>query len=1569
MSGRGRQSSSPPQQGQRQIQPLNLVYQIGQGPEEYSYNQQGIVYNNELAPSGKFAMQTGHPQQNQYNMYAQQRPQGMSAMSANSQPFYSNPSSQMRPRFNAPSSQMYMQNAQMSMYPQQVTLINANAVPFQMTQQMPGPRYPSAMTTNQSSMYPSVPPQNMPYQAHNPAVYFTQPQNTNRPPSAQPPTNVQKPARKGIPIIDPVSGEDITANLKPAKSEASTSDSSSRSTPVNVGEVSVSQPPAAQSPYNLNVAAQFAAQVAATLDKDKDHAHHPPDQQGAPGDYPHPQAPATAVDKTHVVPPQGQINTKPITALPGLANGETPVTVQVPNTLPAQHHTSVPDSSGGYSYSSKVSSKSDVTLPRTVPAASQQAPVRQISAEPVQQATDSVHSVSASDTTKSASVRTEATPEVRVVPPTPVEKTSPEIAEKPTNSSEAKTAESIIPGKKEKSKKKPRDINKRGEMIQGTEFDAYVDDTPLQKEEPVEKEKPALAVSQPEPIVTSPVVIEPAVKPEVSVPAHKEAPTPTFKEPLPVTVTTKTAAATEDVVPKVEISIEDACESEHQDVLEDDLEEGEIRDDEEEDETLAMLRYKYQEDQWSPLNPEGKKHYDREFLLQFQFDSAAITKPAGLPDLPDVILDKPIVSTGRPYIKEMPSGPGADFADFTPKYYWPGASGGSKSRSGMPRQPSNQKNKSSSAPTRQINLSISKDIELHKAEKAWKPGHLEPNKEKEVEIDDATEDLYKKTRSILNKLTPQKFQVLLSQMQALKIDTESKLKGVIDLVFEKAISEPNFSVAYANMCRCLSMFKVQSDSKSNEMVNFRAVLLTRCQREFEKDKSSEAVFVTKREEIEKCEDAVKKEELKHDLDYEESKAKRRSLGNIRFIGELFKLKMLTENIMHDCVFKLLRSKDAESLECLCRLLTTIGKELDSDKARPRMDQYFQQMDKIVNDKKNSARVRFMLQDMIDLRKNNWIPRRVDNNPKTIDQIHKEVEKENQEKAFLSQQAQMQNKSQGGRGGRRGPPSGQMGGQAGSDGWNMVGAQRTPLKVDRSIDPSKMKISRQNVDDSIQLGPGGGAGRFAGWGRGSTGGTAGGRASMEKEKQQQNTAPANRFSALSKPEEDSSRRVGGSSPARGDSRGSRGGFGRPNLSMQLSQEQEREKAVAATKAIVANQHQEEYVSREGRGRGRGSSAEPRPTTVTPPPAVVPSNNAKVLPHDEMEKKTKAILDEYFQIHDVKEAQDCVKEIAEANHRHFVSSAMNHVLERSSQSRKQTGFLLHGLVKQQIISVDSYISGLLEVLEFAEDLEIDIPKIWQYYGEMISPMIQDSSVPLSFLKTAVGPLSQTNKAGVLLAEILHDASHREGHKKVAGLWTSSGLTWSDFVPRNQIEQFLQDKGLEFTKGGDSAPSTPTTGLPIVQISERLHELIVDKRLNNEAVFDWIESNVDEPTIKSKKFIRALMTAVCTSAIKGDKGKEKLEPKDLSARNDLLQKYLDHQPEFELQALYALQVLITRLEHPQGLLRGMFDILYDDDVISEDAFMQWERSDEEPEGKGTALKQVVQFFTWLNEAEEDS
>ena len=37
--------------------------------------------------------------------------------------------------------------------------------------------------------------------------------------------------------------------------------------------------------------------------------------------------------------------------------------------------------------------------------------------------------------------------------------------------------------------------------------------------------------------------------------------------------------------------------------------------------------------------------------------------------------------------------------------------------------------------------------------------------------------------------------------------------------------------------------------------------------------------------------------------------------------------------MHDCIFKLLRAGDKESLESMCKLLFAIGKDLDSDKAK------------------------------------------------------------------------------------------------------------------------------------------------------------------------------------------------------------------------------------------------------------------------------------------------------------------------------------------------------------------------------------------------------------------------------------------------------------------------------------------------------------------------------------------------------------------------------------------------------------------------------------------------------------
>ena len=97
----------------------------------------------------------------------------------------------------------------------------------------------------------------------------------------------------------------------------------------------------------------------------------------------------------------------------------------------------------------------------------------------------------------------------------------------------------------------------------------------------------------------------------------------------------------------------------------------------------------------------------------------------------------------------------------------------------------------------------------------------------------------------------------------------------------------------------------------------------------------------------------------------------------RFIGELYKLGMLTARIMHECVRKLLAvdPSDEESHECLCRLVTTVGQNLDNLDIETKskgpvqglcdMSNYFKEMNKLVNEKKTSSRLRFLLQDLSD----------------------------------------------------------------------------------------------------------------------------------------------------------------------------------------------------------------------------------------------------------------------------------------------------------------------------------------------------------------------------------------------------------------------------------------------------------------------------------------------------------------------------------------------------------------------------------------------------------------------------
>ena len=57
-------------------------------------------------------------------------------------------------------------------------------------------------------------------------------------------------------------------------------------------------------------------------------------------------------------------------------------------------------------------------------------------------------------------------------------------------------------------------------------------------------------------------------------------------------------------------------------------------------------------------------------------------------------------------------------------------------------------------------------------------------------------ELYAQVVGILNKLTRQKFSTLMQQVLDLRIDTDDKLKGCMDIIFEKVQSTSNLSFTF-----------------------------------------------------------------------------------------------------------------------------------------------------------------------------------------------------------------------------------------------------------------------------------------------------------------------------------------------------------------------------------------------------------------------------------------------------------------------------------------------------------------------------------------------------------------------------------------------------------------------------------------------------------------------------------------------------------------------------------------------------------------------------------------------------
>ncbi|XP_038881666.1 eukaryotic translation initiation factor 4G-like isoform X2 [Benincasa hispida] len=653
---------------------------------------------------------------------------------------------------------------------------------------------------------------------------------------------------------------------------------------------------------------------------------------------------------------------------------------------------------------------------------------------------------------------------------------------------------------------------------------------------------------------------------------------------------------------------------------------------------------------------------------------------------------------------------------------------------------------------------------MHRAEKKYEVGKAA----------DQEETKQRQLKAILNKLTPQNFEKLFEQVKAVNIDSSKTLSGVISQIFDKALMEPTFCEMYANFCLHLAG-ELPDFSDDHQKITFKRLLLNKCQEEFEKEQ-------------EENDEVNKVGEMKQSAEEREvnrTKARRRMLGNIRLIGELYKKKMITEKIMHVCIKKLLgqyQNPDEEDIEALCKLMSTIGEMIDHPKAKDHMNAYFEMMTELSNNMKLSSRVRFMLKDAIDLRKNKWQQRRKVEGPKKIDEVHRDAVQERQaQTSRLTRGPRISPPLRRGTSmdfGSKAPallpsPNAQIGGFHGFSTQNCGSSSQDPCFKGK-LQPSEAKAfptplpQRSISDDSVTLGPQGGLARGM-FIRGSR------------------SVSSNSLSDLPLPTGNNSQKMVAilsphglvSEHATSNSRGdipsrkfSQGILGSESLDQAMSTQ---EPAISGLRRCQPTKYEQ--------------------------PALTPNGHCEVMSEDHLRDKSIAAIREYYSARDEKEVTLCIKDLNSPEfHSSMISLWVTDSFERQNTERDLLAKLLVSLIKSKDATLTQLqlLKGIQSVLATLDDAVNDAPKAPQFMGRLLANLMWENLISLKEIGKFIyeggeepGSLVQAGIAADVLGNVLEVVQLDKGQIFLNEVLKSSDLQLEIFRPSYPIKSTKLEK----------------------------------------------------------------------------------------------------------------------------------------------------------------------------------
>lgn len=284
----------------------------------------------------------------------------------------------------------------------------------------------------------------------------------------------------------------------------------------------------------------------------------------------------------------------------------------------------------------------------------------------------------------------------------------------------------------------------------------------------------------------------------------------------------------------------------------------------------------------------------------------------------------------------------------------------------------------------------------------------------------------REAKQLLNKLTADKFEDITEKLGILLegVSNASELGVLVAEVYQKAIKEPNFSEMYADVVTVLRARSpsfpmgekeggtaivdspvatgvkqtgvketgvketgvketgvketgVKETGAKDKPMTFARDLITKVQRTFERIKNPEAAGL---DEEEGARSGGRRKGLLLEGDEDAEATERRNLlGNMRFIGELCLRGVLPATAFRQVIHTFIedgagRKPDERVIECTIELLTTVGEGMESKHIS--LQPVFDKLAEWQTSPHVVGRLKFLLQDLQDLRNNKWEKRAV-----------------------------------------------------------------------------------------------------------------------------------------------------------------------------------------------------------------------------------------------------------------------------------------------------------------------------------------------------------------------------------------------------------------------------------------------------------------------------------------------------------------------------------------------------------------------------------------------------------------